>query len=269
MSGTQAQPGAAGTTTTEEGGLSFLDQVIGATRQTEKDRAQDLIKALTEEALKGTVTYSKNLTQTFNRAIAAIDQKLSKQLNAIMHHEKFTKLEGSWRGLNHLVMNSETGTSLKIRLLQASNELLLDGATFGSRSFNDYWDPVLTATAMEDQFRTLYPSGTVADVGYFMTLHEGNPDSITMCLRLARENARTVRDQISDEMWTELNDLYLFITSPDASDHFARSPQSIYDRIINGSLLFHGITDGTMRLSVGLEHKDDLIADLAQALEAV
>ena len=45
------------------------------------------------------------------------------------------------------------------RLLQASNELLLDGATFGSRSFNDYWDPVLTATAMEDQFRTLYPPG--------------------------------------------------------------------------------------------------------------
>ena len=137
------------------------------------------------------------------------------------------------------------------RLLQASNELLLDGATFGSRSFNDYWDPVLTATAMEDQFRTLYPSGTVADVGYFMTLHEGNPDSITMCLRLARENARTVRDQISDEMWTELNDLYLFITAPDTLSYFQRSPQSIYDRIINGSLLFHGITDATMARTEG------------------
>jgi type VI secretion system protein ImpC len=124
MSGTAAQPGAAGTTTTEEGSLSFLDQVIGATRQTEKDRAQDLIKALTEEALKGTITYSKNLTQTFSRAIAEIDRKLSEQLNAIIHHEKFTKLEGSWRGLNHLVMNSETGTSLKIRLLQASKREL-------------------------------------------------------------------------------------------------------------------------------------------------
>lgn len=137
------------------------------------------------------------------------------------------------------------------RLLQASHELLLDGATFGSRSFNDYWDPVLTATAMEDQFRKIYPSGTVSDVGFFMTLHEANPDSITMCLRLARENARTVRDQISDEMWTELNDLYLFITSLDASAHFASSPQSIYDRIINGSLLFHGITDATMARTEG------------------
>ena len=124
MSGAQTGATGASTTTTEEGGLSFLDQVIGATRQTEKDRAQELIRALTEEALKGTVTYSKNLTQTFTRAIAEIDAKLSGQLNAIIHNEKFLKLEGSWRGLNHLVMNSETGTSLKIRMLQASKREL-------------------------------------------------------------------------------------------------------------------------------------------------
>lgn len=93
MSGTAAQPGAASTTTTEEGGVSFLDQVIGATRQTEKDRAQDLIKALTEEALKGTVTYSKNLTQTFTRAIAEIDRKLSDQLN----RSSITRNSPSWR----------------------------------------------------------------------------------------------------------------------------------------------------------------------------
>ncbi|MDB5381084.1 MAG: tssC, partial [Rhodospirillales bacterium] len=108
MSEAQGSAAAAATTTTE-GGVSFLDQVIGATKQTERDRAQDLIKALTEEALKGTVTFSRNLTVTFDRAIAAIDQKLSEQLNKIMHHPRFNKLEGSWRGLNYLVMNSETG----------------------------------------------------------------------------------------------------------------------------------------------------------------
>ena len=69
--------GAATTTTTEEAGLGLLDQVIGATKQTERDRAQELIKALTEEALKGTVTYSRNLSQTFDRAITALDQKIS------------------------------------------------------------------------------------------------------------------------------------------------------------------------------------------------
>ncbi len=119
MSETQAAGGAAATTT-EEAGLGLLDQVIGATKQTERDRAQDLIKALTEEALKGTVTYSRNLSQTFDRAIAALDQNISTQLNAVMHHERFTKLEGSWRGLHYLVMNSETGTSLKIRMMNCS-----------------------------------------------------------------------------------------------------------------------------------------------------
>ncbi len=137
------------------------------------------------------------------------------------------------------------------RLLQASNELLLDGETMGSRSLNDYWDPVLVATAMEDQFGQLYPQGTVADVGYFMTLDERNPDAITMCLRQARENARTVRDQISDEMWTELNDLYLFIAEAGTLRLFQMSPQSVYDRIISGSLLFHGITDATLARTEG------------------
>jgi type VI secretion system protein ImpC len=121
----QTQTEAAGATTTEvEAGPGLLDQVIGATKQTERDRAQDLIKALTEEALKGTVTFSRNLTQTFERAIAAIDQKISQQLNQIMHHERFLKLEGSWRGLHYLVQNSETGTSLKLRMLQVSKREL-------------------------------------------------------------------------------------------------------------------------------------------------
>lgn len=137
------------------------------------------------------------------------------------------------------------------RLMQASTELLLDSETTGSRSLDDYWDPVLTATAMEEQFRELHPNGTVADVGPFMTLNEENELSITMCLRNARENARTVRDQISDEMWTELNDLYLFITSRATLSLYQRAPQNVYDRIIQGSLLFHGITNATMARTEG------------------
>ncbi len=131
----QTQSGAAGAATTEEaaaGGPSLLDQVIGATRGTERDRAEELIRALTEQALAGTVTYSKNLTQTFKRAIESIDRRLSEQLNEVLHHEKFLKLEGSWRGLQHLVANSETGSSLKLRVLQASKrELTRDLVTSG------------------------------------------------------------------------------------------------------------------------------------------
>jgi type VI secretion system protein ImpC len=122
MSATQSQGAAAGAETTTEGGLGLLDQVLGATKQTERDRAEELIRALTEEALKGTVSFSRNLTVTFDRAIAEIDRKVSEQLNQVMHHPRFTQLEGSWRGLNYLVMNSETGTSLKIRMLQMSKK---------------------------------------------------------------------------------------------------------------------------------------------------
>src|ERR1700753_4243467 len=118
MSGAQTARPAAATETTE--GVSFLDQVVAATKQTAPDQAQDLVKNLVEQAMAGTVTFDKNLTRTFERAVAAIDRKLSEQLNEIMHDPKFTKLEGSWRGLHYLVMNSETGTSLKIRVLNIS-----------------------------------------------------------------------------------------------------------------------------------------------------
>jgi type VI secretion system protein ImpC len=117
MSASQSagQPGAATETAT-----SLLDQVVAATKQTEPDRAQDLVKTLVEQALTGTVTFDRNLTRTFDRAIAAIDAKLSAQLNSIIHDPRFLQLEGSWRGLHHLVMNSETSTTLKIRVLNAS-----------------------------------------------------------------------------------------------------------------------------------------------------
>jgi type VI secretion system protein ImpC len=99
---------------------SLLDQVISATKQTERSRAEDLMRTLTEEALKGTVTWSKNVTQTLKQGIQAIDDAMSKQLAKIMHHPEFQKLEGSWRGLHHLVMNSETSAQLKIKVFNVS-----------------------------------------------------------------------------------------------------------------------------------------------------
>jgi type VI secretion system protein ImpC len=102
-----------------EAGAGILDQVVAATKQTEPDRAAELVKTLVAEAMAGTVTFDRNLGVSIDRAIAAIDAKLSAQLNAIMHDARFLKLEGTWRGLNHLVMNSETGTGLRIRVLNA------------------------------------------------------------------------------------------------------------------------------------------------------
>lgn len=108
----------------QEEAVSLLDQAIAATKQTPKDETEDLLKTLTKEALEGTVTWNKNLSVTINSAIAAIDKAMSTQLRAIMQNEKFQKLEGSWRGLNHLVMESETGSQLKIRVFNLSKKEL-------------------------------------------------------------------------------------------------------------------------------------------------
>jgi type VI secretion system protein ImpC len=120
----ESSPAGGGAAVSTETSPSLLDQVIGATRQTERSRAQDLLKALTEEALKGTVTFSHSLQKTFDHAIKEIDRRVSEQLNAVMHNERFLKLEGSWRGLKYLVHNSETGVSLKLRLMQISKKEL-------------------------------------------------------------------------------------------------------------------------------------------------
>ena len=117
---TQGAPGAS--TTVADAAPSLLDQAINATRTSEPSEVQELLRTLAEEANRGTVTFSKNLTVTMRRAIEAIDQQLSTQLAAIMHHEKFKALEGSWRGLHYLVSNSLTGKDLKVRAMNVSKK---------------------------------------------------------------------------------------------------------------------------------------------------
>lgn len=109
---------------TTQTSTSLLEQAIGATKQTEASRAEELLKTLTEEALNGTVQWNKNLTVTFNEAIKLIDEKISKQLSAVIHTEGFQKLEGSWRGLHHMVSNTETSSTLKIRVLSLKKKEL-------------------------------------------------------------------------------------------------------------------------------------------------
>jgi type VI secretion system protein ImpC len=101
-----------------------LDEIINATKQTERPRAQELIGTLVDQALAGVVKYDKNVTKTINAAIKALDEKLSTQLAAIQHHPDLQKLEGTWRGLNYLVMNSETSAQLKIKVFNVPKKEL-------------------------------------------------------------------------------------------------------------------------------------------------
>jgi len=125
MSKAEKQADSAAVTETTSGQASVLDQIIDHMPTTvERDRAKELIDNLVRTSLAGQVTFDKSVTKTINRAIEAIDATLSKQLAAIMHHPSFQKLEGSWRGLHYLIMNSETSAQLKLRVMNCSKREL-------------------------------------------------------------------------------------------------------------------------------------------------
>src|SRR5450631_4026226 len=95
---------------------SLLDQIVeqgrfGAEAES-RERGKDLVKEFIAQVLDGSMTVAKDAEMMINARIAQIDHLLSLQLNEIIHHESFQKLEGSWRGLKHLMDHSETGTQL-------------------------------------------------------------------------------------------------------------------------------------------------------------
>jgi type VI secretion system protein ImpC len=108
---------------------NLLERILGEGRlardESQTERAKDMIGEFVQQVMQGSMVVSKNIETSINSRIAAIDQLVSAQLNEIMHAEEFQKLEASWRGLQHLVFESETGTMLKIRVLNSSKKDLL------------------------------------------------------------------------------------------------------------------------------------------------
>lgn len=107
--------------------VNLLDQVVSATRpqsEQEASRAKDYFKQFLEHAVQPGQVISKDVETNIKNWIAEIDKKLSLQLNEILHTPEFQKLEGTWRGLHYFVHQSETGTSLKIRVLNISKREL-------------------------------------------------------------------------------------------------------------------------------------------------
>ena len=87
-----------------------------------KSAVQAAVRTLAEQALGATKLISTDAVKSIEAIIAEIDKKLSEQINLILHHEDFKALEGSWRGLHHLVNNTETDETLKIRVLNISKK---------------------------------------------------------------------------------------------------------------------------------------------------
>jgi type VI secretion system protein ImpC len=108
-----------------EGGEILSQMIEGGIKPSddaERDRAKDLILTLVKQLLDPGMVVQKNVIRTINARIAALDEILSRQVDRILHHPDFQKLEASWRGLNRLIMNSETSETLKIRVLNVSKK---------------------------------------------------------------------------------------------------------------------------------------------------
>jgi uncharacterized alpha-E superfamily protein len=131
------------------------------------------------------------------------------------------------------------------RLIDVNQQLLLDSERLDSERLRGFWQPIILSTGDEDLFHSFYESAGSSEVIRFLTDDPRNPNSITSCVALARENARTVRDQLSDELWEELNGLYLFTRSDEANRLIAVDPPRFYGRIRRSAVTFQGIAAST------------------------
>ncbi len=132
------------------------------------------------------------------------------------------------------------------RILDVNLQLMLDLPRLGKAEQKALWEPVLRSTGDHVDFYEFYTDTTSDNVIDFLTLNPKNPNSIVNCITTARENARHVREQISLEMWEEINRTYLWIKSQTLKQIQRQGPYEFFTQVKNASHLFQGITDGTM-----------------------
>lgn len=119
---TAASAGAQGATMELNEFSSLLQKEFRPQTDRAKQEVTNAVQILAEQALRSSAVISNDVVETVKRIIAEIDRKLSEQVNKIIHHEDFQKLEGAWRGLHHLVSNTETDDQLKIRVMNISKK---------------------------------------------------------------------------------------------------------------------------------------------------
>jgi type VI secretion system protein ImpC len=121
MATPQTQAAEALVQTTESGDFAaLLSKEFRPKSERARVEVESAVRTLAEQVLDRSDIVSDDVTQTINAYIAEIDRKLSEQVNLILHHPDFQRLEGAWRGLHHLVSNTETDPQLKIRVINLS-----------------------------------------------------------------------------------------------------------------------------------------------------
>jgi uncharacterized alpha-E superfamily protein len=137
------------------------------------------------------------------------------------------------------------------RIVDVNLQLLLDLRNLDEERLAKHWLPIVQTTGDEEQFFALHKKATAQNVTEFLVFQPDNPNSIFSSICSARENARMVRDQITVELWEELNRLYWFVRTPTARQVWSESPSEFFQQIKNSSLLIIGLTYATLIHSEG------------------
>jgi uncharacterized alpha-E superfamily protein len=128
------------------------------------------------------------------------------------------------------------------RFIDVNLQLMLDST---NSQIGQQWEPLVSTTGDHEEFQKRFGEATQSNVIRFLTFDAENSNSILSCLRAARENARTVREIISSEMWLQLNKFYLMAASAAGNGTYFDSHE-FFAEVKNASHLFTGITDATM-----------------------
>lgn len=110
----------------------------------------------------------------------------------------------------------------------------------------EQWDPLVRTTGDDAIFTARYKKATKENVIAFLAADTANPNSVLSCFSAARENARSVREIISSEMWEQVNRSYLMVREAVSSGWVMQNPQTFFTEVKMASHLFGGITDATM-----------------------
>jgi type VI secretion system protein ImpC len=101
---------------------SLLDKEFKPKTEEARDAVESAVRTLAEQALVNAATMTDDAYSSIQAIIAEIDRKLSEQVNLVLHHDEFQKVESAWRGMHHLVSNTETDEKLKIRFMDISKD---------------------------------------------------------------------------------------------------------------------------------------------------
>lgn len=129
------------------------------------------------------------------------------------------------------------------RFIDVNLQLMLDDPSGEGQQ----WLPLVNTTGDHEEFEKRYGKATQQNVIHFLTFDAENPNSILSCVRAARENARTVREIISSEMWLQLNKFYLMVNgAAEDNSRALGNPHEFFTEVRNANHLFNGITAATM-----------------------